>query len=100
MMPRTSSFFVSAGLDIQACDNEVVQVYGYAEAYTSLEWTTSGDGSFNNTSILDPVYTPGAQDIQNGSVTITSLTAPLSPSFPTHILKCSKVSRHAMASLM
>ena len=71
MMPRTSSFFVSAGLDIQACDNEDVQVYGYAEAYTSLEWTTSGDGSFNNTSILDPVYTPGAQDIQNGSVTIT-----------------------------
>ncbi len=39
-----------------------------------LIWTTSGDGQFDNNNILNPIYTPGPNDIINGSVNLT-LTA-------------------------
>lgn len=37
----------------------------------SVSWATSGNGSFNNTAILNPVYTPGSADISAGTVTLT-----------------------------
>lgn len=40
----------------------------WAENYSGLYWTTSGDGSFSSEFELRPVYTPGAIDIINGSV--------------------------------
>jgi hypothetical protein len=45
-----------------------------ATDYTSLAWSTSGDGSFDDFTALIPVYTPGSNDISAGSVTLT-LTA-------------------------
>ncbi len=40
-------------------------------AYQSIKWTTSGDGVFNNTGILNPLYFPGLLDTQNGGANIT-----------------------------
>jgi len=60
-----------AGPDDYICDQGDYQCTGEATNYVSVEWTTSGDGSFNDTGILDPVYTPGTADIQNGSVVLT-----------------------------
>ncbi|MDN4164262.1 gliding motility-associated C-terminal domain-containing protein, partial [Cytophagales bacterium LB-30] len=37
-------------------------------------WTTSGDGTFDNASLLGAVYTPGPNDITNTSVTLTLTT--------------------------
>jgi len=45
-----------------------------ASDYSSLSWATSGDGNFNDNTLLQPIYTPGANDISAGSVTLT-LTA-------------------------
>ncbi|NVO19429.1 MAG: hypothetical protein HXX13_07000, partial [Bacteroidetes bacterium] len=45
-----------------------------ASNYTSLAWTTSGSGSFDNASSLHPTYTPGLSDITSGTVVLT-LTA-------------------------
>lgn len=45
-----------------------------ADYYNSLSWTSSGDGTFSNDTITQPVYTPGANDILNESVSLT-LTA-------------------------
>ncbi|MCX6235287.1 MAG: T9SS type A sorting domain-containing protein [Bacteroidetes bacterium] len=42
-----------------------------AEHYSSLLWSTSGDGTFDDGTILLPTYTPGANDITNGTVTLT-----------------------------
>ena len=42
-----------------------------AENYESLTWSTSGDGTFNNISFLNPVYSPGTVDIDIGNVTLT-----------------------------
>ncbi|MDP1727685.1 MAG: PKD domain-containing protein, partial [Bacteroidota bacterium] len=41
---------------------------------TSSLWTTSGTGSFDNTSLLAAVYTPSAGDIIAGTVTLTLTT--------------------------
>ena len=46
------------------------QVFGTAE-YT---WTSSGDGFFNNANLVNPIYTPGPLDEENGYITQVTLT--------------------------
>ncbi|MBN1952483.1 MAG: hypothetical protein JW801_14875, partial [Bacteroidales bacterium] len=45
-----------------------------ASNYLSLSWGTSGDGSFDDNTALQPSYTPGSNDATAGSATLT-LTA-------------------------
>ncbi len=63
-----------AGEDATICSNQQVELNGTAINYESLLWETTGTGSFNDATILNPVYTPGDEDILAGSV-ILSLTA-------------------------
>lgn len=74
ILPADRSLSVSAGLDAASCLGEAVKINGYAANQTSLEWTTAGDGTFDDATIAEPFYTPGTQDIINGSVVLT-LTA-------------------------
>ena len=71
ILPRDRSLAGSAGLDIDICEDETAQLDGYAANYETLLWTTSGDGTFSDATIVNPIYTPGAQDIANGSTTLT-----------------------------
>lgn len=65
----------NAGDDVEICNTETeYQLQASAEDYESIEWSTSGDGSFTATDILDPVYTFGSEDLNNGEVVLT-LTA-------------------------
>ncbi len=64
----------NAGDDATHCADQSVQLQGSATNYQSLLWETSGDGSFDDATILTPVYTPGNADITAGNVTL-SLTA-------------------------
>ena len=41
---------------------------------TSSTWSTSGDGTFDNATLLNATYTPGTADIAAGSVTLTLTT--------------------------
>jgi len=72
--PPAATLNSNAGPNAQICANETHQCEGSAAFYETLEWTTSGDGAFSDITILNPVYTPGTDDIQNGSVLLT-LTA-------------------------
>lgn len=63
-----------AGLDASICESSTYQLSGNATNYTSVLWTTSGTGTFDDASLLNPVYTPSAEDIALGSVALT-LTA-------------------------
>jgi gliding motility-associated-like protein len=42
-----------------------------ATNYSSLFWITGGTGYFNNDEVLNPAYSPSADDIANGTVTLT-----------------------------
>ncbi len=66
--PRTWTY---AGPDATTCENIGYMLQGVAEFYDSLEWTTSGTGTFDNNTILNPVYTPGSEDAAAGAVTLT-----------------------------
>lgn len=74
ILPPDRALSVNAGPDINICSDETAQLNGYAANQISMQWTTSGDGTFSNTTIANPVYTPGNQDIANGGATLT-LTA-------------------------
>jgi len=42
-----------------------------AENYISVFWSTAGDGAFDDPTILNPIYTPGPNDISAGGVELT-----------------------------
>jgi hypothetical protein len=70
---------VNAGSDEEICEYETfnfsnASTQASVSNFNSIEWSTAGDGSFSNTTTLLPLYTPGPNDIANGSVTLT-LTA-------------------------
>ena len=58
----------NAGIDGSVCSNSTYQLNGAATGSGPIVWTTPGDGGFNNNSIINPIYTPGANDILNGGV--------------------------------
>ncbi len=59
---------VYAGNDTTVCAGELLQLHGTASSYDSLRWTTFGDGTFSNDTILNPFYTPGPDDVNSGAV--------------------------------
>ncbi len=71
----TGAPIVNAGPDGGMCTSEgSYTLAGTAENYASVLWTTAGDGTFNNETLLTAAYTPGTDDIASGQVTLT-LTA-------------------------
>lgn len=71
IFPPAASVNANAGADAEICEGETLQCEGNASFYTAVQWSTSGDGAFSNNTILDPVYTPGQQDIDDGGATLT-----------------------------
>jgi gliding motility-associated-like protein len=70
----------SAGIDLSTCESSPVTLSASSvQNYTSFLWTSSGNGTFNDPAILHPVYTPGTEDILNGSVTLTLTTTAAEP---------------------
>lgn len=60
-----------AGSDDMTCGIEAYTLAGSATNYSSIVWTSSGDGNFDDPSLLDATYTPGSGDITNGSASLT-----------------------------
>ena len=60
----------NAGEDASICISENYQLNGAASNIGGILWTTNGDGTFSNTSVLNPVYDPGTDDVLNGSVVL------------------------------
>lgn len=70
----TSAATANAGADDAICDGDTYTLSGAATNNSAVTWTTSGDGTFSNVNVLNPVYTPGTADIAAGTVNLT-LTA-------------------------
>jgi hypothetical protein len=71
--------FLDAGEDATIVAGESLQLNAAASDYAFILWSSSGDGVFNFFDILNPVYTPGAQDILNAGATLELAAFPLSP---------------------
>ena len=68
-----------AGPDVTIVEDQTCQLNGVATDFSSLLWTSSGDGLFDNTGILNPVYTPGPGDIAAGNVELCLHADPVFP---------------------
>ncbi|WP_319479246.1 PKD-like domain-containing protein [uncultured Draconibacterium sp.] len=63
---------VAAGADQSICETELVQLNGsIISSSASVVWSTSGTGTFSESSAFNPVYTPSAEDIEAGQVNLT-----------------------------
>jgi hypothetical protein len=60
-----------AGNDTLTCNVVFFTTQGQAENYSSIVWTTSGDGVFATNNLLNAKYLRGPGDIQNQQVTLT-----------------------------
>ncbi len=58
--------YVSTGGDMSACGNDAIILQADVEHYSSILWTTSGDGKFEDTASPATQYFPGANDISDG----------------------------------
>jgi hypothetical protein len=68
----------SVGEDINICSSEPVILEAEADNFSSVNWTTSGSGSFSQQD-LTSVYTFSEQDIESGIITITFTAQPKYP---------------------
>ena len=72
--------YVEAGINDSICEDQVYQASSaYALNYSSVNWTSGGDGIFDDPTSINPTYFPGDSDIQNGMVTLTINTLPIGP---------------------
>ena len=73
--------FLNAGADAIICESAGTYTISGATAQfaTSYLWSTSGTGTFDDATLLNPVYSPSAADISAGSVTLTITVASASP---------------------
>lgn len=69
----------NAGSDATIAETETFVPSSTASGYASIVWSTSGDGTFSNPSIIDPVYTPGIEDLENGYVSLEIFCQAISP---------------------
>lgn len=62
---------VQTAENLSACAGTEVAIEALAENYTSLMWSTSGDGIFSDPASMNTTYTPGLLDISSGNATLT-----------------------------
>ena len=63
---------VFAGGNQSSCGSSPIVITGAnARHYSSIHWTTSGSGTFNDPTLIHPQYTPGISDMQNGHAILT-----------------------------
>ncbi|MFA5417365.1 MAG: C25 family cysteine peptidase [Bacteroidales bacterium] len=70
-LPTMMATTVYAGPNNSICENNVFQCTGTATNFASLQWVTSGTGTFNSPGTLNPVYTPSNEDYLAGEVNLS-----------------------------
>jgi hypothetical protein len=69
----------NAGAPATICESDTYTLSGSVTNEQSHLWSTSGDGAFDDTSLLAATYTPGAVDISAGNATLTLFAEAISP---------------------
>lgn len=66
-MPVLSAF---AGHDDYGCMDSDFECQGIVTNCESMEWNTTGTGTFDDPTIINALYTPSAEDLENGHVNL------------------------------
>ena len=69
----------NAGEDMTICENEIAELTGTAENYSSISWQTAGTGTFEDAGVLETTYNPSTGDIQNNGVELILEAQPVTP---------------------
>jgi len=69
----------NAGLDATICAGDEPDLSGEVTNACNWIWSSNGDGGFNDAGDLLTYYTPGTQDIENGSVVLCLTAGPCDP---------------------
>ena len=69
--PPFSKMVLYAGNDTEICSNQTFTPEGYIYYHSEFEWTTNGDGTFDDATLEHPTYTFGPTDITEGQVALT-----------------------------
>jgi len=64
------------------CEDGSYTSIATATDYSSVLWTTTGDGEFDDATLLNATYTPGSGDIANEAVILTLTVQAVGPCFP------------------
>ncbi len=72
--PPMAEMILYAGNDEEICSAETYSPESYCVNGTQIQWTTNGDGQFEDASAECPIYHFGEQDTENQEVTL-SVTA-------------------------
>lgn len=70
VLPPTTVTTCNPGPDTTICEGMDYQCDAIATNYYDLEWTTSGTGTFSAVNILNPIYYPGQEDYDAGTVSL------------------------------
>jgi hypothetical protein len=71
-LPSPVALTIWAGPDASVCTGNDFQITeSYGTDYSTIGWTSSGTGTFNDNTQMQPVYTPTAEDFEAGSVMLT-----------------------------
>ncbi|HUN81733.1 MAG TPA: hypothetical protein VMV81_09525, partial [Phycisphaerae bacterium] len=70
---------VVAGDDQSVCAGGTASLSGSEAHASGTTWSTAGDGTFGDSSLLSTTYTPGVNDIAAGSVVLTLTGGPTAP---------------------
>jgi hypothetical protein len=70
---------VFAGDDFIICAVQPAILEGTASDYSTISWSTSGDGSFENPAMAETIYYPGPADIANNGFIATLSAEPPEP---------------------
>ena len=63
---------VNAGSDTSVCMSGTYELFGASiQEYSDFYWMVNGDGILSDSSLLNPVYSPGVSDIASGMVSLT-----------------------------
>ncbi|HPT15255.1 MAG TPA: T9SS type A sorting domain-containing protein, partial [Bacteroidales bacterium] len=70
-LPIHSAMAVTVNPAGNVCNGAAFVPESNANNYSSVTWQTNGDGSFDDNNLLQPQYTPGPMDQQNGNFLLT-----------------------------
>ena len=83
LLTISNPVYANTGPDTSVCEDQPFSLSkAIANSYSAITWSTSGDGTFNDPNIINPIYIPGTGDILQGKTLLIMTAEGVSPCPP------------------